>query len=428
MKIINRIQHQQRGDTIVEVLIAIAVLGTVLAGAFAVANRSYAVGISAQERTEAVKIAESQLELLRLASEQTNSPVLADTAGELFCINPTASSLGRVTFSGPVEDTNGTVDPITYDSACEFGTSSRYKVSIEQTGAENEIYSVRVRWESVLGGVIDEVNHVYRTYDFDGSLSFIIPTVTPPVSTVTDPLVATNSIDATLVTFSSVSISGEVQNDGGSEITERGVAYGTSTNPSITTGYEPSGTGLGGFTAPITGLAPSTTYYARAYATNTSGLTGYGNEVTFTTGPAPGGLTYGTSFEGSSYFVSSTEVTISQARAAAATSGGHLVTIGSAAENSEVSNLAGGKLIWIGFNDRNNEGNRQSGTEANWVWDNGEPVTYTNWRLPNEPNDYFNGSPGEDAAVMNWAGDYSGFWNDWYDNSTDKAFYVIEYD
>lgn len=56
---------QQRGDTIVEVLLAMAVVGMVLGVAFGIANRSVAVGRSAQERSEALKYAETQVELIK---------------------------------------------------------------------------------------------------------------------------------------------------------------------------------------------------------------------------------------------------------------------------------------------------------------------------------------------------------------------------
>jgi uncharacterized protein (TIGR02145 family) len=48
-----------------------------------------------------------------------------------------------------------------------------------------------------------------------------------------------------------------------------------------------NGLGTGSFTSSFTGLVPNTTYYVRAYATNSAG-TGYGNEVSFTTAGTTG--------------------------------------------------------------------------------------------------------------------------------------------
>ncbi len=72
---------------------------------------------------------------------------------------------------------------------------------------------------------------------------------------------------------------------GGSDITERGVCWSTSPDPTLGTciEYNVAGTiGLGSFTALIGGLNYGTTYYVRAYAKNATG-TGYGETVTFTT-------------------------------------------------------------------------------------------------------------------------------------------------
>jgi uncharacterized protein (TIGR02145 family) len=76
---------------------------------------------------------------------------------------------------------------------------------------------------------------------------------------------------------------GRVSDDGGSSVTERGICWGLSHNPTTTGGSKASaGSGTGGFTAALTPLVPNTTYYVRAYAENYYG-TWYGNEETFTT-------------------------------------------------------------------------------------------------------------------------------------------------
>jgi uncharacterized protein (TIGR02145 family) len=75
---------------------------------------------------------------------------------------------------------------------------------------------------------------------------------------------------------------GTVTDNGGSDITARGVCWGTTQNPTISSGKTSNGSGNGPFTSNITGLTANTTYYVRAYATNSEG-TGYGNEVSFTT-------------------------------------------------------------------------------------------------------------------------------------------------
>ena len=75
---------------------------------------------------------------------------------------------------------------------------------------------------------------------------------------------------------------GVITSDGGSEITVRGICWGTSPNPTIANDTTIDGSGTGSFSSFITNLNFSSTYYVRAYATNSNG-TGYGDEIIFTT-------------------------------------------------------------------------------------------------------------------------------------------------
>ena len=84
------------------------------------------------------------------------------------------------------------------------------------------------------------------------------------------------------VTYTSASVGGTITFSGISSVTQRGVCYGTSTNPTTANSTTNDGNGAGSFSSSLTGLTPSTTYYVRAYATNSAG-TAYGNEVSFTT-------------------------------------------------------------------------------------------------------------------------------------------------
>jgi uncharacterized protein (TIGR02145 family) len=81
---------------------------------------------------------------------------------------------------------------------------------------------------------------------------------------------------------------GDITDDGGNDITAKGVCWSISPNPTIANNTTSNGTGTGSFISNITGLSTSTTYYVRAYATNSAG-TAYGNQVYFTTtGSTPG--------------------------------------------------------------------------------------------------------------------------------------------
>jgi hypothetical protein len=97
--------------------------------------------------------------------------------------------------------------------------------------------------------------------------------------------------DASGITQTTVTSGGTISNDGGANVTERGIVYGTSTNPTTSNTKVTSGSGTGSFSVNVTALTPNTTYYIRSYAINSAG-TGYGNNITFqTTVPAVPSLT-----------------------------------------------------------------------------------------------------------------------------------------
>ena len=86
------------------------------------------------------------------------------------------------------------------------------------------------------------------------------------------------------ITLTTAVSGGNVTADGGGAVTARGVCWATTTAPTITNSLTTDGTGTGSFTSNLTLLLPSTTYYVRAYATNSVG-TAYGSELSFTTNP-----------------------------------------------------------------------------------------------------------------------------------------------
>jgi uncharacterized protein (TIGR02145 family) len=139
----------------------------------------------------------------------------------------------------------------------------------------------RVLYHDYRGGGIVRDSIPYRTF---GVSVRCLRNVIPSVSTTT----------VSNVTAISATTGGNVTQDGGAPVTMRGVAYGTSSSPTISGAITNDGTGTGVFTSTLTGLSPSTTYYVRAYATNSVG-TSYGNEVSFSTGTPIPSFSCGTS-------------------------------------------------------------------------------------------------------------------------------------
>ena len=101
--------------------------------------------------------------------------------------------------------------------------------------------------------------------------------------TTTAKTVATvTTTQATNVSYTSATIGGNVADDGGASVTERGVVYSTNQTPTVANTKVTRGNGLGEFTCNLTNLQDGTTYYVRAYAINDKGIA-YGEEVSFTT-------------------------------------------------------------------------------------------------------------------------------------------------
>ncbi|MCE5348065.1 MAG: gliding motility-associated C-terminal domain-containing protein [Bacteroidales bacterium] len=96
----------------------------------------------------------------------------------------------------------------------------------------------------------------------------------------TVPVLSTGTV--TNISTNTATSGGSVSDDGGQSVIARGVCWSTSSNPTVSGSHSADGSGTGSFTSSLTDLSEGTTYYVRAYATNSVG-TGYGNELSFTT-------------------------------------------------------------------------------------------------------------------------------------------------
>jgi hypothetical protein len=129
-------------------------------------------------------------------------------------------------------------------------------------------------------GLTPNTTYTYRVYAFNTHGNSL--TYSNEVTFTTTLLTITTNI-ASLISQTSAISGGIISNDGGVNISVRGVCWSTSPNPTIAlTTKTNDGSGTGTFTSNLTGLTNNTIYYVRAYATNSSG-TAYGNEISFTT-------------------------------------------------------------------------------------------------------------------------------------------------
>jgi len=103
---------------------------------------------------------------------------------------------------------------------------------------------------------------------------------TPPASTT--PVLTTTAITA--ITMTTANSGGNVTSPGGSIVTDWGICWSKSANPTVSDAICGGGASTTNFTCGMTGLDMNTLYYVRAYAKNSSG-TDYGDQKSFTTLP-----------------------------------------------------------------------------------------------------------------------------------------------
>jgi uncharacterized protein (TIGR02145 family) len=102
----------------------------------------------------------------------------------------------------------------------------------------------------------------------------------PASPNVSVPVLSTDSVR--MVTTISAQCCGTVTSDGGSPIIACGVCWCIDEQPTVDDNTTSEDTKIGCFSCSITGLTSNTTYYVKAYATNSAG-TGYGEVLSFTT-------------------------------------------------------------------------------------------------------------------------------------------------
>lgn len=134
------LHSNKKGDTIIEVLIAIGIVSLVLVSAYAVTNRNAQATQKIQEQGQAQKLVERQLELMRGFSGAISQD---------GCL---------VVNAGAVNAVSGVACKMTAD-----GSGASYTLAIKRPNpsAEPMLYSVSATWDA-LGGQTANVTMYYR--------------------------------------------------------------------------------------------------------------------------------------------------------------------------------------------------------------------------------------------------------------------------
>lgn len=158
----------------------------------------------------------------------------------------------------------------------------------------------------VISSLIMNAQTIMNIHQNNGTvLQIPLNTIDSITYTIPNPgnLATMSTLPINSITSTAAITGGNITNTGGTPVTERGVVWSSIPNPTTANNSTNDGTGTGSYNSNLTGLTNNTTYYVRAYATNSAG-TAYGNELSFTTTTGGGGIFtpgQGVTFDGYTY-------------------------------------------------------------------------------------------------------------------------------
>jgi type II secretory pathway pseudopilin PulG len=149
------INYKQLGDTIVEVLIAIAILGFAIGSAFAIANKSKLTLQANQERYQAQLLANAQADEIKQFTSDPSSlrGINSMAIGNVFCMYyvstpPSPGVYLQTIGAGPIP------------SVCKDGMYS-IRVTKEATGIGQNSFYIEVTWDSLVNSNGNRVSLLY---------------------------------------------------------------------------------------------------------------------------------------------------------------------------------------------------------------------------------------------------------------------------
>ncbi|MEJ2628375.1 MAG: hypothetical protein P8078_07460, partial [bacterium] len=204
-----------------------------------------------------------------IAEATINAPTVSTDAAS----NITSTG---ATLNGTV-NANGASTTVTF----EYGLTTSYGTDV--TADESPVTgSTSTAVSKGITGLSSGVTYHYRTVGVNSQGT--IYGSDQALTTITTPACTTST--ASSVTTTSATLGGNITDDGGAPVTERGVVYSSSdTSPTIGepgVTQDTNGSGTGMFSEPIGGLTSGTVYWFRAYAINSVG-TAYGDVEPCTT-------------------------------------------------------------------------------------------------------------------------------------------------
>ena len=238
-------------------------------------------GIAVNSYSESLTVVSGSTSATSVACSGSVSPLTPNlVTGSLAaftnrCINTTSSS-NTFTISG----TNLTTDPITVGPLSGFafslnGTTFSSSLSLTQSGGTYGPTTISVQFTPTAVG------------SYNGNISVGGGGTASAVSVAAsgsgiNTAATTANGSASAITSASATVAG-TSTAGCSSVTVVGIEYSTTTGFTNGTGTQVSGTGSASFSASLTGLSASTTYYYKSYVTDGTGTIYAASQSSFTT-------------------------------------------------------------------------------------------------------------------------------------------------
>ncbi len=176
------------------------------------------------------------------------------------------------------------------------------------------------------------------------------------------------------ITLNSASAGGEIFDNGGDAIIERGICWNTSGSPTIANNKTSDGSGIGNFSSSMGGLSINTVYYVKSYATNSTGTT-YGDEKIVKT--YSGSVS---DIDGNNYYTVTIGTQIWMAENLATTKFNDGVAIPLIIDDTEWKNLTTSGFSW--YNNDETTYRQNYGGLYNWHTTSSSKICPIGWHIP----------------------------------------------
>ena len=149
------LKFKPAGDTIIEVMAAISILGLALGAAYGLSNRSFQTALHTHDRVEALSLAQGQIEFLKDKGLKStiNNLIAKYPNGEKFCF----------------KDNDGTDVPATNDYCVSYGpdNASIYDISISYCDGSGgcapvDVFTVQATWIAGGSGKQNQLTVYYK--------------------------------------------------------------------------------------------------------------------------------------------------------------------------------------------------------------------------------------------------------------------------